>query len=253
MRACNYLRKLLPSSQVHMVDVLHATRGALSKKEVMSHFRSGEILVLCATEVVGMVCTFHSCIQRPHHILFQGTDIPDVDDVVQFMTTEALAVWIQRAGRAGRDGRLSRAILLVEPSVAKKLTPKSSKNPKGTSNGSNDNAPERSGDDDASSDNINAGDGNNGDDDGSNNDDEDSNDDSPDVPTKGWEEFDEDAAYQKKHVDPEMRQWALTNDCWRIISDEFFNNPVDKQGTCNLFLKKGSNCIAYSRPIGLVL
>jgi len=58
----------------------------------------------------------------------QGTDIPDVDDVVQFMTPEALSVWIQRAGRAGRDGRLSRAILLVEPSVAKRLAPKQSKN-----------------------------------------------------------------------------------------------------------------------------
>lgn len=51
------------------------------------------------------------------------------------MTTEALSVWIQRAGRAGRDGRLSRAILLVEPSVAKKIakkTPKSSKRSRGT-------------------------------------------------------------------------------------------------------------------------
>ena len=54
-------------------------------------------------------------------MLFQGTDIPDVDDVIQFMTPRDLSVWIQRAGRAGRDGRLSRAILLVEPSVAKKL------------------------------------------------------------------------------------------------------------------------------------
>lgn len=57
----------------------------------------------------------------------QGTDIPDVDDVVQFMTPQALSVWTQRAGRAGRDGRPSRAILLVEPSVAKKLVKKSSK------------------------------------------------------------------------------------------------------------------------------
>ena len=50
-----------------------------------------------------------------------------MDEVVQFMTPEALSVWIQRAGHAGRDGRQSRAILLVEPSVAKKLTAKSSK------------------------------------------------------------------------------------------------------------------------------
>ena len=46
------------------------------------------------------------------------------------MTPEALSVWIQRAGRAGRDGRLSRAILLVEPSVAKKVNKKTSKGQK---------------------------------------------------------------------------------------------------------------------------
>ena len=54
-------------------------------------------------------------------------DIPDVNDAVQFVTPEALSVWIQGAGRAGRDTRLSRAILLVEPSVAKKLVAKTSK------------------------------------------------------------------------------------------------------------------------------
>jgi len=71
-------------------------------------------------------------------MLSQGTDIPDVDDVVQFMTPEALSVWVQRAGRAGRDGRQSRAILLVEPSVAKKLaakTPKGQKHSKEISEG----------------------------------------------------------------------------------------------------------------------
>jgi superfamily II DNA helicase RecQ len=60
-------------------------------------------------------------------MLSQGTDIPDVDDVVQFMTPAALSVWVQRAGRAGRDGRQSRAILLVEPSVVKKFAKKASK------------------------------------------------------------------------------------------------------------------------------
>jgi len=60
MRACNYLRKMLPKSQAHMVDVLHASRGPHAKKEVMERFRAGEILVLCSTEVVGMVRTFVS-------------------------------------------------------------------------------------------------------------------------------------------------------------------------------------------------
>ena len=60
MRACNYLRKKLPPLQLHTVDVLHASRGSHSKKEVMERFRSGKVLILCATEVVGMVLTLHS-------------------------------------------------------------------------------------------------------------------------------------------------------------------------------------------------
>ena len=55
MRACNHLRTLLPISQAHIVDVLHASRGSRAKKDVMERFRSGEVLILCATEVVGMV------------------------------------------------------------------------------------------------------------------------------------------------------------------------------------------------------
>ena len=54
----------------------------------------------------------------------------------------------------------------------------------------------------------------------------------------GWEEFDGDATYQKKRVDPEMRQWVLTNDCRRIISDLYFDNPERNQGTCEMFLNE---------------
>lgn len=69
MRACNYLRKLLPPSRVRTVDVLHASRGPGSKKDVMERFRSGEVLVLCATEVVGMVCTVCSDARLSHYTL----------------------------------------------------------------------------------------------------------------------------------------------------------------------------------------
>jgi superfamily II DNA helicase RecQ len=57
MSACNHLRKLLPPSQVDTVDVLHAFRGPHAKKQVAERFRAGEVLVLCATGGVGMVCT----------------------------------------------------------------------------------------------------------------------------------------------------------------------------------------------------
>ena len=60
MLACHYLQKLLPPLQVHMIDVLHASRGPHTKKEVMEEFWAGKVCVLCATEVVGMVCTFVS-------------------------------------------------------------------------------------------------------------------------------------------------------------------------------------------------
>lgn len=155
------------------------------------------------------------------------------------MTPETLSVWIQRAGRAGRDGRLSRAILLVEPSVAKKLTVKSQKPANGSRNVMKGNinfastmniivqcyvdrqqAPEPDSD----------GPGNCTISDPGKSDDED---DLQNVPMNNWEEFDEDAVYQKKHVDPEMRQWILTKDCRQLISDKYFNNPTHDKGKCN--------------------
>jgi hypothetical protein len=50
----------------------------------------------------------------------------------------------------------------------------------------------------------------------------------------GWEEFDEDAVYQKKRVNPEMRRWILTKGCRRIVSNKYFNNPPHNEGMCKL-------------------
>jgi hypothetical protein len=69
----------------------------------------------------------------------------------------------------------------------------------------------------------------------------------------GWEEFDETAAYQKKLVDREMRQWILANSCRRIIPDRYFNNPVHNQSMDNLFLKRRDDRIIYSTPTRPVL
>jgi superfamily II DNA helicase RecQ len=44
-------------------------------------------------------------------------DIPDIDQVVQFMVTTTLNEWIQHYGRAGRGGQPATAILLLEPSA----------------------------------------------------------------------------------------------------------------------------------------
>jgi hypothetical protein len=99
-----------------------------------------------------------------------------------------------------------------------------------TTSGGTDSNPERSDDDDNESDT-----------DGGSHD-----------PMNSWEEPDADAIYQTKRVDPEMLQWILTRDCRRIISDEFFNNPVRNQGTHNLLLEDRADCFIRA-PVGLVL
>ena len=96
----------------------------------MERIRSGRVFVLYVTEVVGLVRAVRSGAHLPHHMLLQGTDIPDVGGVDQFMTPEELSAWTQRAGCTGRDGWSSRAALLVEPSVVKGVTQKSPKGSK---------------------------------------------------------------------------------------------------------------------------
>lgn len=59
-----------------------------------------------------------------------------------------------------------------------------------------------------------------------------------DAPMQNWKEFDEDAAYQKKRVDPEMRRWVLTKDCRRTVSDDYFKNPARNRGKCDLLYEQ---------------
>ncbi|KAF7291219.1 p-loop containing nucleoside triphosphate hydrolase protein [Mycena indigotica] len=102
----------LPTSAPLFIQMLarkspHTTLAAASirKKDTMSHFRSGEVKILLATEAAGMGC-----------------DIPNIELVVQFMVPRSLSIWLQRAGRAGRNPTISaRAVLLVQPSVFKEV------------------------------------------------------------------------------------------------------------------------------------
>ncbi|KAJ7830174.1 hypothetical protein B0H14DRAFT_2247004, partial [Mycena olivaceomarginata] len=74
----------------------------------MERFRKGEIKILLTTEAAGMGC-----------------DIPHVEQVVQFMVPGSLSIWMQRAGRAGRNILIAaRAILLVQPSVFQEVAAK---------------------------------------------------------------------------------------------------------------------------------
>ncbi|KAF9787415.1 P-loop containing nucleoside triphosphate hydrolase protein [Thelephora terrestris] len=102
-KACEYLQSLVPTKQ-SQIDFVHSSRCSGPQKRVLKQFQAGEINILCATEVVGM-----------------GTDLKNVTLVVQYMVPSSLSVWVQRAGRAGRSGLPSCAVLLYEPSVVQRV------------------------------------------------------------------------------------------------------------------------------------
>ncbi|KAJ7635918.1 hypothetical protein B0H17DRAFT_902354, partial [Mycena rosella] len=72
----------------------------------MKQFWRGKIKLLVATEAAGIY---------PRTI---GAGIPDIKLIIQFGVPSSLAVWTQRAGRAGRSPDLRTcAIMLVERSM----------------------------------------------------------------------------------------------------------------------------------------
>ncbi len=52
-----HLRDLLPTELHHQIDFIHGKRSPCAKRRVMRRFRNGDIKILCATEVAGMVST----------------------------------------------------------------------------------------------------------------------------------------------------------------------------------------------------
>ncbi|THH29776.1 hypothetical protein EUX98_g4410 [Antrodiella citrinella] len=106
-----YIRSKLPPWLVNQVDFMHSLRTTRGKRRVMKRF-SGlkrDISILVATEAVGM-----------------GADIPDIAQIIQFGAPSSLTIWLQRAGRAGRDPDIyAVAYFLVEKSVFKPSSPSS--------------------------------------------------------------------------------------------------------------------------------
>jgi bloom syndrome protein len=115
--------------------------------------------------------------------------------VIGFMVPSSLSVWIQRAGRAGRDKDPAEAILLVEPSVYQ-----TSKN-----RGKNDNKRQADQPEDE----------------------EDEHSDEEDQDVDGEISTESKKTDRGKKVEPGMREWIETRpcDCRRRVSDKYFNNP----------------------------
>lgn len=91
-KACETLAEHL-SAQGVAARPYHAKRP--DRKEVQDGFGTGAVTVVCATNAFGM-----------------GVDVPNIGLVVHYSLPESMEAYYQEAGRAGRDGQPSRAMLL---------------------------------------------------------------------------------------------------------------------------------------------
>jgi ATP-dependent DNA helicase RecQ len=76
----------------------HAGLDAEKRSQIQDSFLKGDLPVVVATNAFGM-----------------GIDRPDVRMVIHFNVPGTLEAYYQEAGRAGRDGEASRAVLLYDP------------------------------------------------------------------------------------------------------------------------------------------
>jgi hypothetical protein len=95
--ACFSLRALLPSHLHNSIQPFAAPDEESTKEQRLKDLRDGRIRVLCCTIAAGMGC-----------------DIPDIEVAVIY-GVEAFVSFVQKGGRAGRDGRIeAKMVWLVE-------------------------------------------------------------------------------------------------------------------------------------------
>lgn len=74
-------------------DTIHGDKDEAARRTVMTHFHSGQLKVLIATDITA-----------------RGVDIPDVDYVVNYDLPEQAEQYVHRVGRTGRGTRRGQAI-----------------------------------------------------------------------------------------------------------------------------------------------
>lgn len=95
--------KMLQSMELS-ANYYHAGLESKERKERQNQWMSGQTRILCATNAFGM-----------------GIDKADVRLVIHYDIPDALEAYYQEAGRAGRDGQKSYAVLLITPSSVEQL------------------------------------------------------------------------------------------------------------------------------------
>ena len=131
---------------------------------------------------------------------FQGADIPDIEQVIQFGVPSSLSIWVQRAGRAGRSASLNaRALLFVEKSMFESQKRKRRK--------ADTSIPDFEIDEEA-----------------------------PESDLDDHEDDHDDEVEYKKKVEPALREWIETQGCRRDVADKYFNNPPNRRRKFYLFV-----------------
>lgn len=98
-------RQLFKSNLKNRLGVLHGDLSQGHRKNIMARFRTGEIRVLVATDVVS-----------------RGIDVTGISHIINYDLPEDPESYVHRIGRTGRMGKNGVAIAFIVPGEGKQLT-----------------------------------------------------------------------------------------------------------------------------------